>query len=366
MTKLWEPYNIPIVGLAGEPNSGKTMWGLTVDPNCLRFDITPTTLVWDTEGSSVSYVGALNFERVDITAGAANASEMFAAWKASFMPLSPRQYRVCMLDTVSEIESGLANYVKSHPSEFGYTANQFAKSAGLFWGAVKNEYKRLLILAASKCETLVLNMHMQQEFRGAIPTGKRIPKGKDTVIEVTSLYMTLMRDTKAKEQKVSQRPSGICKWPGGKSRLVRINPETGQPQQLLPPFIQDASPDGIREYLKAPPDFDNLKPSEQAIPDKILTEDERLAIKAGIASDESTRAQADLSRVELEKEIHSEIKPEGLDNKTVEDLRQKVLTKISLEDAKTILSTRYAVTKLSQLTSLQAADLEKHIDSLGN
>jgi len=363
---LWHPYKIPIVALAGEPNSGKTIWGLTVDPNCFNFDVKPTTLVWDTEGSSLPYTDYLNFDRVDLTEAAfklhgSNYSSLniFEIWKKKASGVKPGQYSVCMLDTVSEIEDGLVSYVLAHPGAFGHTAGQFAKMAGLMWGAVKAEWKRLIMILSQKCETVILTQHMKSEFKGTKPTGRRLPRGKETILRVATLYLTLSRKAIPGASNQPTYPSGIY----GKGRLIGVNYSTGEVQQLLPPHIPNASPAGIREYLRAPPDFTNLKPEERAVPEQVLSDDDKLAVKAGIASDEAARAEADLARVELEKEIKvDEVETQEWDAKA---LKKKLLLNVSLPEARAILQARYNVTKISELTFNQATDLVNHIATLG-
>ena len=363
---LWHPYKIPIVALAGEPNSGKTVWGLTVDPNCFNFDAKPTTLVWDTEGSSLPYIDSLNFDRVDLPEKAFKlygsnytSLNIFEIWKKEAESIKPNQYSVCMIDTISEIEDGLATYVSKHPGAFGYTSTQFAKMAGLMWGAVKSEWKRLIMILSQKCETVVLTQHMKSEFRGSTTTGRRLPRGKETVLRVATLFLTLTRKPIPGAKSQPTYPSGIY----GKGRLIGVNYSTGEVQQLLPPHIPNASPAGIREYLKTPPDFSNLKPEERAVPEDVLSEDDKLAVKASIAADEAARAEADLARVELEKEIKiDEVKEKEWDR---EALKSKLLSNVSLSEAKAILRTRYNVAKISELTFQQATDLVNHIATLG-
>lgn len=370
---IWHPYTIPIIGLAGEPDSGKTMWGLTASPDYLNFNISSPTLVWDTEGSSVSYEGAINFRRVDLPklatfrkAGNYSNLDMFMIWRDEVKQLRANQYQVCMLDTISEIEDGLTTYVRLHPGEFGYTTGQFAKMESLVWTAVKAEWKRLLMSVAQKCQTLILTMHMMHEWKGRTTTNRRVPKGKETIKHVTSLYLTLFRTLKPGAKQLPAVPSGIY----GKSRLVRINLKTKQPEPLLPPRIQDASPDGIRCYFKSPPDFNNLSAKERAIPKSALSDDDKLAVRAGIASDEAARAQADLTRVELEKEIKvDEVKkqPETVSFSLpvpIQDLRKNILSKMRTSEALSLLKTRYKVSKLSELSSTQVTDLEKHLATL--
>ncbi len=368
---LWHPYKIPIVVLAGEPDSGKTMWGLTVDDSCLDFSKSPTTILWDTELSSDPYVGALNFQRVNLPEIAIKDAgenyrniDLYYAWLKSMKSIESGQYSVGIIDTATEIEDGLTQYMKANPGNFGYTSAQFTKAGGLFWGALKSEWKRLLLYTASKLQTLVISVHMKAEWKGKVTTGRRIPKGKEVLMDVASLYMTLTRRMRPGVKIQSPRPSGITCWPAGKSRLNRINPDTGQPQQLLPPFITDASPDGIRAYLKNPPNFSNLKPSERALPDIELTADDKLSLQAGIAADELSKAESDLERIKLEKEVqeNSVISIDRIER--LAKVKKDLIDAVGLDNAKLFLIKAYDVSKLSKLNSEQLTDLEKRILTL--
>lgn len=360
--KLWEPYDIPVVGLAGEIGSGKTIWGLTVDPNCMdQGSMAQTTYVWDTEGSSASYTGTLNFTRVDIPSALfkklkkGTPQDTFLFWRNDLENLSPNKYRVLMLDTINTIETGLADYVKQNPAEFGYTAKQFHKFEGLMWGAMKSEWKRLILLATQKCDTLVLTTHMKVAYVGGIPTRHRIPKGKETISEVASIYMVLSRKVIPGSNTMQLEPSGVCVQPSGKSRLLRMNPHTMKLEPLLPPNIVNASPSGIREYLKNPPDFNNLEDFEQAVEDK-MSDDDRLEMKVTISGNLARKAEAEL-----------QMKEDGaMVGSGHADLRQRVLALMTLDEAKIMLKVRYEKYKLSSLTSSQVIDLEEHLLTLKN
>ncbi len=371
---LWHPYKIPIIVLAGETDSGKTMWGLTVDKRTFDFSQEPCTITWDLEGSSVPYVGALNFKRVDLVESAIKSHgegyrnlHLYDVWRNSIESIKKDQYTVGMIDTASEIEDGLGQYMKLHPGEFGWTSAQFEKAGGLFWGALKAEWKRLIMYAAAKFQSLVINVHMKAEWKGKTVTGKRIPKGKDVLVEVASLYMTLVRNMKSGVGNQPVKPSGLTKRPHGKSRLMRVDPETGQPQQLLPPVVMDASPDGIRKYLLNPPNFSKLKPSERALPEITLTEDDRLVIQANIASDNAVAAESALEETKLRKKIHDEVdytKPKSpVDNGRLDKLKTDFLRLYGLGQARVVLLNVYNATKMTDLTPGQVTDLEDHISA---
>lgn len=385
---LWGSYKIPVVVLAGEAGSGKTMWGLTVDPDVLNFDVPPSVLAVDTEGSSEPYEDILNFKRIDLVrqcveayGGNYNPMQMYIAFRDIVKNLNPGKYSAAMVDTASEIEAGHADYVRSHPGEFGYTQAQFTRMNAVMWGAVKADYKKLMMALASKVETLVICVHMSDEFKSGKPTHKRKPKGKSTLLEIASLYMILDRTAPVGKKDPPMVPSGITNPPTGKTRIIGV--VDGKIQQMLPPYLKDASPNGVRDYLINPVDFSNLAISDRARPTQEMTDDDRLEIRSSIAADEAARANADLATEELRREIKSEVvdvpapriikdltkikedtREEYYDSQYRDDIKKALLGAMTVDKAVVLLNTQYGVSKIADLNNAQVADLDKYIKEL--
>lgn len=287
---LW-PANlkIEVVGLTGEYASGKTLFALTIDP--------ARTLCFDTEKSAGTYEG-LGFTRVDLSKlSHLKPLQLFEQWHAAVKRIQPGQYRVIVLDTVSEIESGLADWVAEHPAEFGHTKNQYDKMEGLFWGDVKEHWKRVLSDLASRCECFVFTAHLRNVWSGNKPTGQRAPKGKETLMELASLYLKLERKPDEKGR-VPDKPSARVL----KSRLARtsFDAATGevQTQPILPPHLPEATPTAIRRYIEKPADYSHLKKGE-LLPEERMSDDERLAMQTTKAEAERDTEEAKLRRMEL-------------------------------------------------------------------
>lgn len=287
---LW-PGNlkIEVIGLTGEYASGKTLFGLTIDP--------ANTLLFDTEKSAGCYEN-LGFTRVDLTKMANKKPiELYQAWATAVSKIQPGKYRVIALDTVSEIESGLCDWVADNPAQFGHTKAQYDKMEGLYWGDVKEHWKRILSDLASRCETFVFTAHTANVWSGNKPTGQRKPKGKETLMELATLYLWLERKADDKGR-VPAKPSAKVI----KHRLVKtvINEETGEIElfPMVPPRLPEATPAAIRKYIETPPDYKKLKAGE-LLQDEKMTEDERLILQTAKAEFERDAAQASLSRVEL-------------------------------------------------------------------
>lgn len=291
---LWpKGKSIEVIGLTGDFATGKTIFAVSICPGV-------DTLVYDVEKSSGAYQ-SLGFDRIDVPAEMVKAFpngyqpvDLFNWWWANIKAIPPGKYRVIVLDPVSEIESGIVDYVRRNPEKFGYTAKQFTLAAGLMWGAVKDFWKSILADLAARCETFVFTSHLRNVWKGGAPTGKKAPKGKETLMELASLYLHMERKPDAKGI-VPEVPSATVI----KHRLSDhiIDEATGEIKwvDLLPPRLPIATPAAIRQYILNPPDYGKLKPAERVVEEKV-TEQEMAEMK--LATAEAER-DAEAMRLEL-------------------------------------------------------------------
>jgi hypothetical protein len=287
------PQSIPIIGVAGEHASGKTLFGATICPG-------PQTLIYDSEKSSETYRG-LGFDRVDIPAELQRKHpkgykpiDAFMWWLESVRAIPADKYRVIVLDVATDVEIGAVDWVRANPGYFSRTAAQYARMSGLVWGDMKELWKAILADIASRCQTFVFAVHMADVWVGDRPSGRRRPRGKSTLLELASLFLCLERckDGKGNQQTV---PSAVVL----KSRLAHthVNAATGVVEIVpaLPPRLPAATPDAIRAYLLQPPDYRKLTKDERA-PEAVLTDDDRAQIKL-----QTAEAEAEAARLQLEK-----------------------------------------------------------------
>ncbi len=284
MHELWGGYKLPVIGLTGPYGSGKTIWGLEVD--CPE-----NTVIWDMEKSSESYEiiypGLVRKDMHDIMGekfkGSYTPENTYIEWLSQIRALPKDKFTVGILDPASEIEAGLCDYVWNHPKEYGKTTNQFEKSSGIYWGVVKDLWKRHIMLLATKFTTFVFTVHLRQKYEGNAPlTGVYEPKGKDTLSECASLYLWLERAPN------SEIPSARIL---NKNRLCRRDPVSGKVRPILPPTLKDGTPNGLRTYLTTPADYANLKPHEKFQKQEISDED-KLALRLATANAEKDAANA--------------------------------------------------------------------------
>jgi len=290
---LWGGIRIPVLGVTGEKFSGKTLFVASIDP--------AKTCMIDLEDSSESY----NIEfakRISLydemlqkhgkTATPLQCFEWFTGFVDS---IKPGEFTVLAVDPLSDIESGLVDWVKANPGKFGHTAQQYEKASGLLWMDVKQHWKMMLGILSRKVQTFAFTTHMGNVFKAGAPTGKRAPKGKETLFELASLYLELERKPDEKG-KVDKKPSGKVL----KSRLAISKMIDGEIEHfpILPPRLEVATPAQIRAYIKTPPDYTKLKKGELVAPDH-LTEDDKLEIQREIAQTQLEVEQTKVTALEL-------------------------------------------------------------------
>lgn len=290
---LW-PIPCEIIGATGAYQSGKTHFCVTICPG-------PQTKVYDFEKSAKPYE-SLGFERVDVPAvmlanypAGYKPVDVFLWWLADVRATPPGKYRVIVADPVTDIERGLVDWVNANPQFFGHSAGQYARMSGLMWGDVKDYWKLILTDLAARCETFAFTTHLGAEFKDNQATGRQRPKGKDTLMELASLYLWLERKKDAAGNMPAKPSATVLKH---RLSFLRVDPVTGDvdTRPAVPPRLPVATPAALRQYMLSPPDYENLSESERA-PEVVMGDEERLRLE--LAKAEAER-DAELARLDRE------------------------------------------------------------------
>ena len=291
---LW-PQSIPIIGGTGEKWAGKSKWGLNICPGV------KTTLVYDFEQSCASYEDeyrriGVPFVRVDVQQemhklfpNGYKKIDMFVWWlKHIRNEVKAGQYRVIMVDPVTDLESGLTDWVNANPAFFGHTPAQYSSMSGIMWGDVKDYEKMILADICAKCETFYFTAHLGAEFSGKSATGKKKPKGKETLFELASLYLWFSRDPDAKGVRPNAPSAVVLK--GRLETAALVNGEVVS-YSVLPPRIPVATPKSIRDYFKNPAGKVGIR-DEEKVKEEVMSADERLRLETAKAEAERDTAVA--------------------------------------------------------------------------
>lgn len=296
-------HEIGVIGLTGEFQSGKTLFAGSIDP--------AHTIFYDNEGSASFYANQMRelydgFDYFDVSRELATGSaviqsvDRFNWWFEHVKSLQPYRYTVMALDPASEIEDGAEQYVQRNAKAFNLTANMIENSKGLYWGVLKSFYKSIIDLLRTKVHTFVFTTHMRYKYVGNRPTSQREPKGKETLMEMATLFLQLERRPNEKGV-VPEVPSAIVL----KSRLGFAKKTKGisaEFESVLPDRLPKATPDAIRGYLAKPADRQRPRAGETLgdVAQK-LSEDERLLLQRDIEELKTEASKAELARFEIMK-----------------------------------------------------------------
>ena len=325
---LWSGMRIPICMVSGPVNSGKTLFALTIDPNCRRpaAEVNATTIVWDQEGSADSYEGGLNFihkdTRAAVAAGIHNcvlpvvasdprwlqllkgkadcndspAAAMFRAWYLSLLDVPPGTFAVGVCDTFTPLQDGMVDWLRRHPEAFGRTVSEYTKASSMFlWPDVKAMLSHILAVDCRlRFATFVMTVHLKNEWASGTKTGKQVAEGLDVLEKLATVHLELDRSPKAKGKEAPRVPAAIVK----KERLVRFGAVGQDDKPVLPPRVDPCTPDQIRKYIVSPPDFSKLEAAER-LPDQSLSDDQKLLIQQEIARNNVEDSTARLSALEM-------------------------------------------------------------------
>jgi hypothetical protein len=304
---LWaNDIKIDVLGVTGGYESGKTLFVATIDP--------PNTLFYDFEKSAATYTG-LGFHRRDFPSEMLSKKktgytplDVFNAWRDDIESIEFGKYSVIAVDTISDIESGMVEYVKSQHKNYGFkTSDAFTSMGGVFWGAVKEYWTTVLANLASRCETFGFTAHLRTVYKNNRPTNSQQPMGKETLMKLSSLYLWLDRDAVESGPHKGKKPN--CPAANVlKSRLAItvVDAKAGiKIQPLLPPRIPECTPEAIREYLRKPPNWEDLSANER-VKERAMTDEDRLIIEADIAENNRVAAESALSRLDRQVELREE------------------------------------------------------------
>ena len=302
------PVHIKVLGVTGKHQAGKTLFVMSIAPGANEETGKPRTKLYDFELSAASYHG-LGAEIVDVPGVMRQnfgqheytAIDTFRWWQQDVLAIQPGQYDVIGVDPITDIESGLVDFVASQYKQYGFSSkDKFMATGGIFWSRVKEYWKRLLADLASRCHTFAFTSHLRKDWIHGRPTTKDKPGGKITLMELASLYLWLEREPD-EQGRVPAVPRCKLKL---KDRVDYTTVENGEPviRPYLPPAFDNCTPKTIRNYIAKPADYKKLRVNER-VRRESLSEEDRLDIERQIAEAKAAAEQAALERLQRQKEL---------------------------------------------------------------
>jgi len=296
---LWGGLPIPHIGVTGPYNSGKTLFGLSINPR--------STLNIDLEDSSATFSATMPIKkRVSMyeELGKKNGSkvpseiEAFIWFRDTIESVKPGEFQVCFVDPINDIEIGLENLIRQNPQDFGLSKNQLSNAPGLLWAAMNRYWKFWLGNMSAKFDSFVFAAHLGNVWKGGKPVeGKKKAKGKSVLMELASLYLELKREVN-KDGITNSIPTGFPYGDLGKERLAVWHDATAQMVSVLPPRIEQCTPDRIREFIANPVGLRALTDAEKLPPEQPMSEEEKLRLQVEISENQRAVEEAKLLTME--------------------------------------------------------------------
>ena len=313
---LFGDKSLKFVGVTGPISCGKTLFGLSIDPQCRDFSNPPGTLVIDDEFSTDAYKDVRHFDRKDIGDFVNEKDPMELIWEKIynfFLKIPVGKYRVGGFDTLNTPEKGLEAWVKKNP-QFGHTLGQYEKMTAIMQDDMKQVLMQFLTrVVAPRFEVFYWTAHEKVVWEGNSPTNKRRPQGRDTWMKCAHLYLRLNRERPPMKAAAPDLPKAIIL----KSRTLQIDDKGGE-SSWLPEAMADCTPDKIREYAATPADRKKLKKSEQltdrvtdGVIEEEMSDDERLRIQAQIEENKRATSETALEIMQRKQESLRAMKTPG-------------------------------------------------------
>lgn len=303
---LWKAgYDLSVVFLTGDYESGKTSFVYNIDP-------TPGAVIaFDMEKGNEANAVQYGAKRIDMVAhmrekypAGYKPEQLYIEMRDMFRALEAGKHTVAMIDTITPLEDAVHAYVVANPGEFGMTAQQVATSAGMKWGQIKRAWESLIGDIASKVQTLCLIAHLRQKYAGGKPLPNQYePRGLETVMQLASLALWLKRDPNEMVTVNGKQVKAAPHYPKPsasvlKSRIFHKSDkldEYGDPLiiPVLPPRLPVATPGAIRRYI-----------NEIMNPDALSEHEAPAEFVPGMneSPDDRQQREAELTALKLEEE----------------------------------------------------------------
>jgi hypothetical protein len=249
-----------IVHVTGEGWVGKTMFALTASDDPAKIAVV------DCEQSAMQYHESVGFglyvDLLSQSRSIAPGPETFYALQEIIDTMEPDQFEVLVLENIAVIEASIEAEIEEHPDKYGLSPGQLARMQALKWRPIKDVYRRLMSMMATKANIVIATSHLKSVWVGkqVIP-GLFRPQGKDTLEEVCFLKLWLLRGPEWPP------PSALVL----KSRLGRIDYQKGGAvmANVLPDRMPVATWQAIAGYMNNPYDPSNPKPGEVPSEDEV-------------------------------------------------------------------------------------------------
>jgi hypothetical protein len=289
-TNLWDGHPLPIIGISGSANAGKSYLAATL---CAE-----KTLYLDTEKGAGAYksfgctykdIRALTRARIN---RAPTPKDLFETVLEETGKVKLGDFELIVIDPFTgTLEQGIVELVSSKYASYGFTSeSKFTSSGGLFWSRVRGYEENFLLDLSDRCTSVVFVAQMKTIWRDGSATKEKEPQGKSTLFNLAALYLVLERKSITRHVPPPLIPSAQV-----------LKSHTLHP---FPPRLPEATYETIYSYLTNGLDGGILSEEEQII-ETPLSDDEKLQLQATIEETKLEAATAELERAKIDERLNA-------------------------------------------------------------
>jgi len=228
------------------------------------------------------------------------------------------KFELIIFDSFTQLEAGIADFTEAHITEMSnITPGQVKSMSQLTWPAKRIMYGRVLDAFLEKAPTVILTTHLKDKWIGNVRTDAQIPQCQKPLTEKASLRVWLRHNP------VGEAPIGLVLkrisksiWDEKQGKII--------PVSVLPRKLDPCTWDVINHYIDNPLEekvISTPNEFELSILDGILTDDQRMMLRAALEREQ----QAEIIAIQEEEETQREVIDKMLeDGSTIKEVAKEL------------------------------------------
>ena len=303
-----------LIHVTGAPDCGKTTFAYTAGPSPDKICFLDNDIKGKALHSDLNFGMYRNLVREFTEGKDYKPIAFFNLIMGILDTIKPGQFEVIIFDNFTQLEAGIADFAEAHIGEMSnITPGQVKNMSQLTWPAKRIMYGRVLDAFLEKAPTVILTTHLKDKWVGNIRTEAQIPQCQKPLTEKASLRIWL-RHNPNNEAPIGLVLKRISKsiWDEKAGKII--------PVSVLPRKLDPCTWDVINHYIDNPLEervASTPNEFEMGILDGILTEDQRMMLRAALDREQEAEFETAQQEEETQRETILQLKEDGMSIKDI-------------------------------------------------
>ena len=303
-----------LIHVTGEPDTGKSTFAYTAGPSPDKICFLDNDIKGRSIHADLTFGMYRNLVREFTEGKDYKPIAFFNLIMGILDTIKPDQFEVIIFDNFTQLEAGIADFAEAHIGEMSnITPGQVKNMSQLTWPAKRIMYGRVLDAFLEKAPTVILTTHLKDKWVGNIRTEAQIPQCQKPLTEKASLRIWLRHNPN------SEAPIGLVLkrisksiWDEKAGKII--------PVSVLPRKLDPCTWDVINHYIDNPLEeriASTPNEFEMGILDGILTEDQRMMLRAALDREQEAEFETAQQEKETQRETILQLKEDGMSIKDI-------------------------------------------------